>query len=474
MKTNINKLITYANQHELLDVRDNQYMYNTLCYLLNVAVNEGYHYEECNLHIDDLLEQIANEYSNFDTQIEKELFKSKVIGTVIDRPSVVEAKFNRLYDIAPKLATDYLYKFAKDVNYVKERQIEKNIMYKVDSKYGEIDITINLSKPEKSPLEIELLKESTVSTWPLCFLCKEQEGLYGSLTNPDRSNHRLVSLDLNGSDWFFQYSPYSYFQEHAIVLSNEHRDMKINRETFNNLIEFVKQFPHYMIGSNADIPIVGGSMLTHAHYQAGNYEFPLLKAECKLEREIDNVQVNSVVWPLHTVKLTSTSSEELLDVAESVLNKWLDYEDVENNIYKYTAEQHNTITPIVRMNDDQFEMYLILRNNYTNIEYPSGVFHVDKSRHNIKQENIGLIEAMGLAVLPSRLKTELMVMADADTLPANLTYHQRLFDQMVAAEASDKVQYLYDLTGEIFVECLEDCGVFKFDEHKYIEFIHSI
>lgn len=474
MKTNINKLITYANQRKLLDERDNPFMYNTLCYLLDVSVNEGYCYEECNLQIDDLLEEIACAYSPFETQVEKELFKSKIIGTVIERPSIVETKFNKLCEVDPKLATDYLYKFAKDVNYIKARQIEKNIKYQVDSKYGKIDITINLSKPEKSTKEIELLSQALDNKWPPCFLCKEQEGLYGSLKNPDRSNHRLISLDLNGSKWFLQYSPYSYFQEHAIVLSSEHRDMKINRETFDNLIEFVNQFPHYMIGSNADIPVVGGSMLTHDHYQAGNYEFSLFRAKTKLEKKINNVQVHSVVWPMHTVKLISTNSNNLLDVAELVLNKWIAYEDVENGIYKYTNERHNTITPIVRKENNRFEMYLILRNNYTNLELPSGVFHVDKSRHNIKRENIGLIEAMGLAILPSRLKNELKIIASSEKLPSNLSYHQQLFDQMIVDEPSDRLRYLYNLTGEIYVECLADCGVFKFNEHKYIEFIKRI
>ncbi len=357
---------------------------------------------------------------------------------------------------------------------MKERQVAKNIVYKVDSKYGKIDITINLSKPEKSTKEIEMLKKATASNWPSCFLCKEQEGLYGSLKNPDRSNHRIIGIDLNDKQWFLQYSPFSYFEEHSILLSALHEDMKIDRSTFANLIEFVKQFPHYMAGSNADIPIVGGSMLTHDHYQTGKYEFALFKAESKLEKSIGEVGLYSVSWPLHTIKLVADNSEQLLDVAEIVLNNWLVYEDVDNNIYKYTTARHNTITPIVRKVNDTYEMYLILRNNYTNDKYPTGIYHVDKSRHHIKQENIGLIEAMGLAVLPARLKSELEMIATCESLPSSLEIHKRLFDELEAAAPSNRKQFLYDLVGNIFVECLEDCGVFKFDESKYKQFIKEI
>lgn len=474
MKANINKLITYANERNLLNERDNAFMYNQLSYLLNSNVTEAYQVTLCDIHIDDLLDQMASDYQQFETQTEKELFKSKIIGTVIDRPSNIENRFYDFYNSNPKLATDFFYKFSSDVNYVKEREVAKNIEYKVDSKYGEIDITINLSKPEKSTKEIEMLKKTANSNWPLCFLCKEQEGLYGSLKNPDRSNHRIIGLELNGKDWYLQYSPFSYFNEHSIVLSEEHSDMQINRKTFSNLIEFVKMFPHYMIGSNADIPIVGGSMLTHDHYQSGNYEFGLFKTESKLETCIDEVEVHSVIWPLHTVKLVSGNTDKLLDVAETVLNKWLGYEDEANNIVNFTTVKHNTITPIVRYASEKFEMYLILRNNFTTEEHPTGLYHVDKVRHHIKQENIGLIEAMGLAVLPARLKTELETIAGSNVLPKELIKHKRLYDELEVANPVDRMQYLNQLVGSIFVECLEDCGVFKYDESKYTEFIRSI
>ncbi len=474
MKTKINQLISYANEKQLLDYRDNAYMYNSLCYLLNVKVDATFIETKCDMHIDDLLDAIASAYQQFETNTEKELFKSKIIGTVIERPSNVEKRFYDLYESSPKLATDYFYKFAKDVNYVKEREVAKNIEYKVDSKYGEIDITINLSKPEKSTKEIEMLKKAGNSNWPLCFLCKAQEGLYGSLKNPDRSNHRLISVDLNSKEWFLQYSPFSYFNEHSIVLSSNHEDMKINRNTFSNLIEFVKLFPHYMIGSNADIPIVGGSMLTHDHYQTGNYQFALFKADSRLEKVVNDVELYSVKWPLHTVKLVSDDSDKLLSLADTILAKWLDYEDTDNNVYKYTDARHNTITPIVRVASGRYEMYLILRNNFTTNDHPTGLYHVDQVRHHIKQENIGLIEAMGLAVLPARLKSELEILSECESLPHNLIKHKRLYELMNEEKPADKLKYLYNLSGLIFVEALEDCGVFKYDETKYYEFIRSI
>ncbi len=474
MKTKINEIISYANENKLLAVRDNEYMYNTLAYLLCKDVDANYTYIKSKRHIDDILEDIANEYRDFSTQIEKELFKSKIIGTIIERPSNIEAKFNSLYEIDPTHATNYFYDFSKKVNYIKEREIAKNIEYKVDSKYGLIDITINLSKPEKSPKEIELLKKASSSSWPKCFLCKEQEGLYGSLKNPDRSNHRMINLSINDQNWFFQYSPYSYFNEHAIVLSSEHKNMVINRNTFSNLIEFTTRFPHYMIGSNADIPIVGGSMLTHDHYQTGNYEFPLFKAQTQIQKILNDVEIHSVNWPLDTIKLVTSDKTKLLDVCTHVLDLWLDYEDPANNIFKFTTERHNTITPIVRLIGGNYEMFLILRNNYTTPACQLGVYHVAESRHHIKKENIGLIEAIGLAVLPARLKEELEQLANSQTLPQELVKHQSLFTQMENDKPTNRLQYLYDLVGQIFVLGLEDCSVFKFDDTKYEQFIRNI
>ncbi|WOO86777.1 UDP-glucose--hexose-1-phosphate uridylyltransferase [Mollicutes bacterium LVI A0039] len=474
MQNKINKLISYANQKELLDPRDNDFMFNQLCYLLNVTPKSSFKAVAVKAHIDDILNDIADKFQKFDTNTERELFKSKVIGTVIDRPSNIEAKFKELKAKSSQDATEFFYNFAKDVNYVKEREVAKNIEYQTKSEYGDIDITINLSKPEKSTKEIEMLKKAKASNWPACFLCKEQEGLYGSMHNPDRSNHRIVGVDINQSKWYLQYSPFSYFNEHSILLSETHSDMKINRNTFANLLDFVEQFPHYMIGSNADIPIVGGSMLTHDHYQCGNYEFPLFKAMSHVEAQFGGVSLYSVKWPMHTVKLVADSKYEILEVADKVLTKWLAYADPDNNIYDFIDERHNTITPIARYHNGHFEMYLILRNNLTTDEHPTGIYHVDSSRHHIKQENIGLIEAMGLAVLPGRLKAEMEQLATAKELPTELEKHKPLFDAINQEQPKNNKQFLYSEIGKIFVHCLEDCGVFKYNQDKYIEFIRSI
>lgn len=474
MENNINKLITYANDKQILDKRDNDFIYNQLCYLLNHSPKSSYKAVKYNEHVDDLLGQMADKFKKFETNTERELFKSKIIGTIMPRPSVIETSFNQLYKTSPSAATEFFYDFSKSVNYIKEREVAKNIEYKVPSDYGQIDITINLSKPEKSTKEIEMLKKEKGSNWPACFLCKEQEGLYGSMRNPDRSNHRIIGLDINQSKWYFQYSPFSYFGEHSILLSETHSDMKIDRTTFANLLDFVTKFPHYIIGSNADIPIVGGSMLTHDHYQCGNYEFPLFKAKSHVEANFNNVSLYSIKWPLHTVKLVSDSKYDILETAELVLNRWLGYEDTQNNIYSKTDARHNTITPIARMNDGKYEMYLILRNNYTTEEHPTGLYHVDKSRHHIKQENIGLIEAMGLAVLPGRLKDELEALANAKELTEDLEKHRPLFEAMKTNKPKNPKQFLYVETGKIFVNGLEDCGVFKYNQDKYIEFIRSL
>ncbi len=474
MKKELNQLITYANVKGILKPRDNDYILNQLAYLLDVELTDSYKVEKYDGHIDLLLTTIANNYQKFTTPTELELFKAKIIGTVMERPSVVETKFQNLLQDNPKLATEFLYQYAKDVNYVKELQIKNNIVYQVPSKYGEIDITINLSKPEKSTKEIEMLKQFKEVAWPKCFLCKEQEGFYGTVKNPDRSNHRMINLKLNNQDWYFQYSPYSYFNEHSILLSSVHEDMKINQTTFSNLLNFVDQLPHYMVGSNADIPIVGGSMLTHDHYQCGNYEFPIFRADSKVVNHLKDVEIHAVNWPLHTVKLVGTNQDSILKASEQVRKLWFEYEDVENKIIKKTTKRHNTITPILRKQNNVYEMYLILRNNLTSEEHPSGIYHVSSKYHHVKQENIGLIEAIGLAVLPGRLKAELEELSQIVELPEHLIKHKNLFFEIEKYSGNNKLEYLYELVGKIFVKGLEDCGVFKYDETKYLKFLKEI
>lgn len=478
VQNKINELLSYGLERNLIVKRDVVYCLNSICYLLDVEVDFYFEKVDVENHIDDILTSLATSKLNDVTNTELELFKSKLIDCMIDKPSQVEAKFYDLYNSDKEAATNYLYQFAKDVNYIKEKAIASNIVYTVDSKYGEIDITINLSKPEKSTKEIEMLKNSKSSIFPKCFLCKEEEGLYGSMRNPDRSNHRIIEVELDNEDWYFQYSPYSYFNEHSIVLKGSHDDMKIDLSTFERLLEFTDKFPHYMIGSNADLPIVGGSMLTHDHYQTGRYEFPLFKADTKLIKELGNVTVSSVNWPMHTVKLKSSDRISILTAAASVLQSWISYEDTDNNIIAFSSVRHNTITPIVRYVECKYEMFLILRNNYTNEEFPSGIYHVNSKRHHIKQENIGLIEAMGLAVLPARLKTELATVANIFDnkleVPEELSKHQYLFECLSKDKPRNSYEYLLDLAGEIFVAGIEDCGVFRYNESKYIEFLEGL
>lgn len=473
MINNINRLISYCVDKKIVDKRDCDFVFNQLCYTLKVEPSCGYTYQPTTDHVDLILEQLVANIQ-FKTTIEKELLKSKLIANAMEMPSAIEARFYQLYRQQPTLATDYLYQYGKDVNYIKELQLQKNISYQVDSKYGLIDITINLSKPEKTTEEISALKKATISNWPSCFLCKEQEGLYGSLTNPDRSNHRLIEIQLSSGKWFFQYSPFSYFNEHAIVLKENHLDMKIDSETFSNLIELVDFLPTYTFGSNADIPIVGGSMLTHDHYQCGNHQFPIFRAENIASRQIGDVTISAINWPLHTIKIESTSKENILEMSNHVLASWTNYVDHAHNIVNFTTVKHNTITPIFRKVDGVYQGYLILRNNLTTDEFPSGIYHVAPERHHIKQENIGLIEAMGLAVLPARLKLELSELATVtDELPDHLIKHQVLYQQIVDFQG-DKYQQLLNLAGQVFVDGLEDCGVFKYDLNMFIKFLNNL
>ncbi len=468
MNKNVSLLISYALDNELLDNRDVTYAFNNVCHELNIEPTEGFKYNQTDLHINEILNNVVAEIK-FDTPTHKELLKTKLIGLIIERPSHIENKFYNLYKSSPKEATDWYYKFASDINYVKTLEVKKNIVYKSPSKYGDLDITINLSKPEKSTKEIEMLKQQSSTNFPPCFLCKEHENLYGSLKNPDRSNHRIINLKLNSIDWYLQYSPYAYFNEHSILLKDTHSDMKINEDTFKNLVEFVDMFPHYMVGSNADLPIVGGSMLTHDHYQCGNYEFPIFKAKDEFVKTVNNVELFKVNWPMHTIKLVSKSKEELIKLSTSILDKWKNYNDA--NIISNTGDiSHNTITPILRYHNNAYEFYLILRNNKTSEEHPTGIFHVDKSRHHIKQENIGLIEAIGLAVLPARLKTELNEIAEGKVID----HHFPLVQKLKENNPNQPLEFLYQEVGNIFTKCLEDCGVFKYDESKYIEFIEGI
>ncbi|CAM3162855.1 UDP-glucose--hexose-1-phosphate uridylyltransferase [Streptobacillus felis] len=429
-----------------------------------------------------------------------DLLNSKIMGQILPRTSVITDTFWNKYREDKNSATEYFYAMSKKSNYIRTDRIAKNVSYNYDSKYGPLEITINLSKPEKDPKEIALARNSTASSYPKSLLCKENEGYMGRINHPGRQNHRILKLNLTNEDWFFQYSPYIYYNEHSIVFSGEVRPMKIDRGTFERLIEFVTLFPHYFIGSNADLPIVGGSILSHDHFQAGKHSFGMEMAGISSKVTFKNypeIETGIVNWPLSVLRLKAKKEykDRLLDLADEVLQAWINHSDYENDILSHSeGVRHNTITPIARIKEDKIELDLVLRNNKTTEEFPLGIFHPHEEHHSIKKENIGLIEVMGLAVLPGRLKHE---MEELDQLFMSLRNVDDVLDIM--KENTDlqkhinwvkdnftnemlKDDYFLDgliekTIGKTFEKVLEDCGVFKNNEvgrKGFINFLSKI
>ena len=372
------------------------------------------------------LEDILNEMLDYaaedglmpeDTITYRDLFDTKIMGMLVPRPSEVIKKFQALYQISPKEATDYFYKLSRDTNYICRYRIKKDQKWTADTEFGTLDITINLSKPEKDPKAIAAAKLAKQSGYPKCLLCKENEGYAGRVNHPARQNHRIIPVTINHSDWFFQYSPYVYYNEHCIVFNAEHTPMKIEKATFGKLLDFVEQFPHYFVGSNADLPIVGGSILSHDHFQGGHYEFAMAKAPVEKElvfKGFEDVKAGIVKWPMSVIRISAPQKERLIELADKILLAWRGYTDEDAFIFAETeGEPHNTITPIARKRGNDYELDLVLRNNITTEEHPLGVYHPHAKLHHIKKENIGLIEVMGLAVLPARLKDEMAALEQA-------------------------------------------------------------
>ncbi|MBQ4065317.1 MAG: UDP-glucose--hexose-1-phosphate uridylyltransferase, partial [Clostridia bacterium] len=416
---------------------------------------------------------------------------TKIMGALMPRPSEVIRTFDTLYREDPVKATDWYYKLSCDSNYIRRDRIAKDVKWKHETAYGEIDITINLSKPEKDPKAIAAAKTMKQSGYPKCALCKENEGYVGRVNAAARQNHRIIPITINDSAWFFQYSPYVYYNEHCIVFNSEHTPMAINRATFRKLLDFVMQFPHYFVGSNADLPIVGGSILTHDHFQGGHYTFAM--ATAPIERHIDfrgfeDVEAGIVKWPMSVIRLRSAETDRLVELADKILLSWRGYTDEDAFIFAETdGEPHNTITPIARKNGDLFELDLVLRNNITTEEHPLGVYHPHAELHHIKKENIGLIEVMGLAVLPARLKNELKAVADAlvegkDLAADPLTVAHAPWAEGVkarhpelTAETADAI--LREEVGAVFTKVLEDAGVYKRNEGgqaAFLRFVESV
>lgn len=417
---------------------------------------------------------------------EKEILAANIMNCFVARPSVVNAIFNQKYQDSPVAATDYFYNLSKNNNYIQMNRIAKNISYKVKTAYGLMDITINLSKPEKDPEQIkrERAMKPTSVHYPKCLLCVENEGYAGRTGYPARANHRIIKIPLSGENWYLQYSPYVYYNEHCILLSEEHRDMKIDRHAFERLLEFTSKFPHYFIGSNADLPIVGGSILSHDHYQGGRYEFAMTRAEDAFTftlKKYPEIQAAVVKWPLSVLRLRAVNKDVLVNAADDILLKWRGYSDERADVIAFTGEiPHNTVTPIARVRDGSFELDLVLRNNRTTDEHPLGIFHPHEDVHHIKKENIGLIEVMGLAVLPPRLKDELVEIQDFLLGKAALVadYHQPWAAELKAKygtlSSADQAQsVLQEELGKKFVRCLEDAGVLK-EQEAFERFIDTL
>lgn len=476
----IAELVQYAVNTGLIEESDRIYATNELLELFSIEDYEdtltGEEVRGVSEILEDMLDYAANQgMLELNTTTYRDLFDTKIMGILTPRPSEVIRKFSDCYQVAPKMATDYFYDFSRATNYIRTDRVKKDEKWTVDTKYGTIDITINLSKPEKDPRDIALAGKTKQSSYPKCLLCKENVGFAGNAKHPARQNHRVIPVTLGDSAWSLQYSPYVYYNEHCILLNNEHVPMKINKESFTRLLQFVKQFPHYFIGSNADLPIVGGSILTHDHYQGGCYEFAMAKAESEYDFKVEgyeDVEASLVRWPLSVIRIKGSDEQRLIDLADHILAAWRGYTDEEAFIFAETnGEPHNTITPIARYREGKFELDLVLRNNITTKESPYGVYHPREAYHHIKKENIGLIEVMGLAVLPSRLKKEMELLGDVLLSGEAIETHPELVkhkewveswkDSYEALTKENMYGILQQEVGKVFTNVLEDAGVYK-------------
>ena len=476
---NIKKLVQYGIETGILPECERVYATNLLLELFREDNYDDMDITGKEICLEDILKELLDEAVERgiieDSIVYRDLFDTKLMNCLMPRPAQVQAEFVKKYEMSPMEATEYFYKLSQDSDYIRRYRVSKDKKWKVDSVYGAIDITINLSKPEKDPKAIAAAKNAKQSSYPKCMLCVENEGYAGRVNHPARENHRIIPITINDSKWGFQYSPYVYYNEHCIVFNGEHTPMKIERATFRKLFDFVKLFPHYFLGSNADLPIVGGSILSHDHFQGGHYTFAMEMAPMEKTYKIpefEDVEVGIVKWPLSVLRLRGKDEERIIELATHVLEKWRGYTDEDAFIYAETdAEPHNTITPIARMNGDMYEMDLALRNNITTAEHPLGVYHPHAKRHNIKKENIGLIEVMGLAVLPARLEKEMALLAQYLVERKNVKENEmlekhaewvRTFAQNYETFTEENVMSILEQEiGKVFVEVLEDAGVFK-------------
>lgn len=476
----IDRLVDYGLKTELITPDDVIYARNSLLDTLKLSdyIHEDFSGEmPLEEILKNLLDCACEQQLIGDNITERDLFDTRLMACLTPRPSEVISKFRSLYDDSPKKATDWFYKFSRDTDYIRRYRIAKDMKWKTSTKYGEIDITINLSKPEKDPKAIAAAKNAKASGYPKCLLCPENVGYAGRLNHPARNNHRIIPLTINGTQWGLQYSPYVYYNEHCILFNCEHTPMVIDRSAFRKLFDFIGQFPHYFIGSNADLPIVGGSILSHEHFQGGCYEFPLERAEIEKTYTIkgfEDVEVGRVKWAMSVIRIRSENSDHLVELADKILTAWRGYTDEAAFIFAETdGEPHNTITPIARMKNGKYELDLVLRNNITTDEHPLGVYHPHADLHHIKKENIGLIEVMGLAVLPARLKGELEALSETlinkgisavrsdPVLEKHADWAEEFASRRdITPENIDDI--IKDEVGKVFERVLEDAGVYKY------------
>ena len=479
----VSKLVRYCMDTGLIEECERNWAINSVLDVLKLDDYTDTDPGEEKLVLSDILKELLDDAARRgvleqDSVVYRDMLDTELMGRLTPRPAEVIRRFQLLYSQSPSAATDWYYGFSQDTNYIRMDRIARDVQWKAETEYGELDITINLSKPEKDPKAIAAARNAVVSSYPKCQLCAENEGYAGRVDHPARQNHRMIPITINGSPWYLQYSPYVYYNEHCICLNREHVPMKVDRACFDKLLDFVTQFPHYFVGSNADLPIVGGSILAHDHFQGGRYTFAMEKAEVESEftfEGYEDIRAGIVKWPMSVVRITGPDRTRLAELAERILNRWREYSDESVMVFSETdGVPHNTITPIARRRGDLYELDLVLRNNLTTEEHPLGLFHPHAELHHIKKENIGLIEVMGLAVLPARLKKELAAVADALVSGEDLRN-----DELTAKHAdwAEELKKRYSFTDEnaegilqkevgiVFSKVLEHAGVFKRDDH---------
>ncbi len=493
--TAVAKLVRYAENTGLIAPEDHIWAVNTLLEALKLDSYEEPVLDDAPIDLPAVLDELMDDahargVMENDSIVYRDLFDTSLMGRLTPPPREVIAKFRALYAQNPVEATNWYYKFSQDTNYIRRDRIARDMQWKADTAYGELDITINLSKPEKDPKAIAAARDLPAASYPKCQLCPENAGYAGRVNHPARQNHRIIPITIDQTPWYMQYSPYVYYNEHCIVFNSVHTPMKIDRACFRKLLDFIGQFPHYFVGSNADLPIVGGSILAHDHFQGGRYEFAMAKAPVETELHFtgfDDIRAGIVRWPMSVIRLTAANPDRLVELADRILNAWRGYTDAEATIFAETdGVPHNTITPIARRRGSDYEIDLVLRNNLTTEEHPLGLYHPHAELHHIKKENIGLIEVMGLAVLPARLKNELAVLGEkmvkgedlrVDPLTASHAEWAERIMQENEVTADTVTDILQREVGLVFAQVLEHAGVYKRTEEgkkAFLRFAESV